>query len=244
MSELRFGRTAWALLAALVLVLGLMAGGSAFAMGDAETASECETAEEGSAKAEECAQAAEDAAAAEDAGEGAEDAGDASDTGSGPVITCPEGFEVTTDEATGEKNCKLKSSGLIRELPAADWAGAEPAFVEAAVLAHSGEYERAIEAFTALGRPDDAYVLNYLGFASRKLGRTEEALAYYHRALAIRPDYVRVREYLGEGYVALGRIGEARGQLTLIAAECGTGCEEYRALAAAIAALAAGGPDI
>ena len=160
--------------------------------------------------------------------------GDADAAGTGTA--CPEGF--TLNEETRE--CEEKQSGIPRALPASDWSAADPEFVAAAVLVHSGAHEKAIAALTALGRPDDPYVLNYLGYASRKLGRVEQALAYYDRALAIRPDYARARSYLGEGYVALGRIGEAREQLSRIGALCGTACEAYLRLDAAIAGHLAG----
>ena len=39
------------------------------------------------------------------------------------------------------------------------------------------------------------------------------------------------REYLGEGYVAAGRVDLAKLQLTEIANRCGTTCEEYQELA-------------
>ncbi|NND49409.1 MAG: tetratricopeptide repeat protein [Rhizobiales bacterium] len=152
----------------------------------------------------------------------------------GSNLDCPDGFEVSVDPETKEASCVPKSSELPQELPATGWNGADPDFVDAAVLVHSGAYRQAITALNTLGRPDDPYVLNYLGFAHRKLGETDAALAYYHKALALRPDYTRARSYLGEGYVALGRIDEARRQLALIEAECGSSCEEYRVLDAAI----------
>ena len=39
------------------------------------------------------------------------------------------------------------------------------------------------------------------------------------------------REYLGEGYVAAGRIDLAKQQLAEIGARCGTACESYLELA-------------
>jgi hypothetical protein len=161
-------------------------------------------------------------------GEGGASPGSA---GTGTDTDCPEGF--TFNEQS--KECEQSSGGLMRALPALGWQGADPAFVEAAVLVHSGAYEAGIAALAALDRPDDPYVLTYLGFASRKLGNVEAALAHYRAALALRPDYTRARSYLGEGLVALGRIGEAREQLDLIRAACGTGCAPYRVLDASIA---------
>ena len=77
-------------------------------------------------------------------------------------------------------------------------------------------------------------VLNYLGYSHRKMGRLAEGVAYYKKALAIDPDYVLAREYLGEGYVASGQLGLARRELTEIENRCGTGCSAYRRLAAVI----------
>ena len=42
------------------------------------------------------------------------------------------------------------------------------------------------------------------------------------------------REYLGEGYVKMGRMDLAREQLAEIGNRCGTACEEYLLLAQAI----------
>jgi hypothetical protein len=42
---------------------------------------------------------------------------------------------------------------------------------------------------------------------------------------------VLTREYLGEGYVAAGKMDLAKAQLTEIASRCGTTCEEYQELA-------------
>ena len=41
------------------------------------------------------------------------------------------------------------------------------------------------------------------------------------------PDYVQVREYLGEAYVIQGKLGLAKEQLHVIESPCGTVCEEY-----------------
>jgi hypothetical protein len=52
--------------------------------------------------------------------------------------------------------------------------------------------------------------------------------------LAIDPDFVLAREYLGEGYVAAGKLDLARDQLREIGNRCGTNCEEYIELAEVI----------
>src|SRR5690606_40361574 len=74
----------------------------------------------------------------------------------------------------------------------------------------------------------------YRGYATRKLGRTDEGIGYYQRALAIAPDYAKAREYLGEAWMVKGRPDLAKEQLKVIAGICGQDCEEYRDLRAAI----------
>jgi tetratricopeptide (TPR) repeat protein len=102
-------------------------------------------------------------------------------------------------------------------------------------LALDGQYE---EALTLLGRiadQHDAKVLTMIGYSTRKLGNVDAGIAYYHQALAIEPDNINTREYLGEGYVSLGRMDLAQVQLDRIEKVCGTSCEQYEDLAKAMA---------
>ena len=102
-------------------------------------------------------------------------------------------------------------------------------------LALAGQYERALDFLGAIRDKDDAMVLTMIGYATRKLGNTEEGIAIYHQALAIDPNNVNTHEYLGEGYVAAGRIDLAELELDTLAKLCGTECEQYQDLAKAIA---------
>ncbi len=116
-----------------------------------------------------------------------------------------------------------------------DAAGDSDLFEQGRALAVAGEYERALDLLEAVRNQDDAMVLTMIGYSKRKMGQVDEGLAYYHKALAIEPDNVLTREYLGEGYVITGRVDLARAELDRIGAICGnTSCEEYRDLAAAI----------
>jgi tetratricopeptide (TPR) repeat protein len=49
-----------------------------------------------------------------------------------------------------------------------------------------------------------------LGYSLRRLGRYDEALAAYDRALALNPNYPQALEYRGEAYLGLDRFAEAR----------------------------------
>jgi len=65
--------------------------------------------------------------------------------------------------------------------------------------------------------------LNAMGFATRKLGNVDGALPYYARALALEPNYVQAREYLGEAFLAKGDLASAREQLGEIERRAGAG---------------------
>ena len=135
--------------------------------------------------------------------------------------TCKKGYVYSTIR----KKCVKTLSETVPdvELKAQGWA-----------LAEAGDYEAAIELFRIVADPADPEALNGLGYGNRKLGRLETGIAYYRRALALAPDYHRAREYLGEGYVAAGKVVEAKAELGEIGRRCGFTCEEYYELASAI----------
>ncbi len=109
-------------------------------------------------------------------------------------------------------------------------------YQNARMLADAGEYEWALDHLRLMTNQNDAEVLNYTGYSNRKAGRLETGISYYHRALAVNPNYVQAREYLGEAYVLAGQVDLAKAQLQEIAWRCGSDCETYRALEKAIAA--------
>ena len=64
--------------------------------------------------------------------------------------------------------------------------------------------------------PNKADTLNYLGFTTRKLGDFETGEKYYLEGLAIEPNHIGINEYLGELYVATGRIDLAKERLNIL----------------------------
>ena len=104
-------------------------------------------------------------------------------------------------------------------------------------LAYAGKYERVLETLAFARNQQDPRVLNYRGYATRKLGRVEEGLTYYRAALRVDPDYTLVREYMGEAFLMLGQVDKAREQLVEIERRCGTDCREYALLAKEIEAF-------
>jgi len=146
----------------------------------------------------------------------------AADTGGQAAPTCAKG-EVWSEKA---KKCVKASS----ELPDSDLIQGGRA------LAKAGRYDEALDALS-LVRGRDAVALTYVGYSLRKSGRVDEGIAAYHQALAVDPNNAQTREYLGEGYVATGRIDLAQAELVKVEAICGTGCEPYLELAEAISAV-------
>ena len=75
--------------------------------------------------------------------------------------------------------------------------------------------------------PGKADTLNYLGFTTRKLGDFENGEKYYLEGLAIKPNHKGINEYLGELYVATGRMDLAKERLNVLK-NCN--CKEYNEL--------------
>ena len=92
------------------------------------------------------------------------------------------------------------------------------------------DYARAIAILSTLGQDDHPDVANLIGFASRKLGRTEDARAWYEKALAADPDHSRTWQYYGLLHLERGERAKAEQHLARIEAICGRGCEEYTSL--------------
>lgn len=93
-------------------------------------------------------------------------------------------------------------------------------------LAKNGAYEQAL-GYLTLARTKDERVLTYIGYATRKLGRVDEALPLYRQALSVNPDYVVARAYMGEAFLTKGEPDKARAELAEIARRCGTTCPAY-----------------
>ncbi|WP_114195267.1 tetratricopeptide repeat protein [Edaphovirga cremea] len=136
--------------------------------------------------------------------------------------TCPKGQIYDTKT----KTCMVEKGSMISEADRTQYAYA---------LAKAGRYQEAIDVLNTLKQPNTAEALNYRGYATRKMGRTDEGIGYYQKSIALNPNYAKVREYLGEAYMVKGRPDLAKAQLAVIKTICGTGCEEYEDLANAIA---------
>ena len=90
-------------------------------------------------------------------------------------------------------------------------------------------YEKALEHLIKSNKekPNQPDTLNYLGFATRKLGDYEKGEEYYLLGLQIDPEHKGINEYLGELYVVTDRIDLAKERLSVLK-NCN--CEEYEEL--------------
>jgi Flp pilus assembly protein TadD len=112
-----------------------------------------------------------------------------------------------------------------------------PGYVEAQALIKAEKYDEAIAALNGLNLPNDADVLNLLGYSHRKIGKIDEGIAYYLAALKVDPKHKGVHEYLGEAYLMKSDLANAEKLLAELKEICGFwGCDEANELTEAIEA--------
>ena len=104
-------------------------------------------------------------------------------------------------------------------------------YLRARAMIMDGQYEAGIAAMHALGHDDNPEVANYIGYASRKLGRYEDSKIWYEKALAADPNHVRTWSYYGMWHAEQGNRLKAEDFLEKVRLICGnTTCEEYTKL--------------
>jgi tetratricopeptide (TPR) repeat protein len=98
------------------------------------------------------------------------------------------------------------------------------------ILAKAGDYQDALDLLGAVKNQNDVRVLTMTGYSTRKLGKIDEGMTYYMKALSIDPNSVTTREYLGEAYLQKKDLPDAKAQLVEIQNRCGTTCESFTEL--------------
>jgi len=126
---------------------------------------------------------------------------------------------------TKRRKCLVRRSDVLPDPEMTEYAYA---------LAKADRYQEAIDVLDLLDNPNTPRALNYRGYATRKLGRTDEGIGYYLKSVALDPNYPQVREYLGEAYVIEGKYDLAKEQLSTIEKLCSKDCEYYEDLAGAL----------
>ncbi len=103
-------------------------------------------------------------------------------------------------------------------------------------------YRKALERAERAVETDSSYheAWNLVGYASRRLGKHDDAVAAYKKCLGLRFDYAPAREYLGETYLEMKQLDKALEQHAILERLKATG--EAAELLAAIETWRAANP--
>lgn len=109
-------------------------------------------------------------------------------------------------------------------------------FLTGEKAAMDGNFEAAIGYFTKVVNtdPTNADGYNLLGFSYRKTGNVDLAFKNYNAALGIDPNHLGANEYIGELYLKLGDLANAKKHLKVLDQACLFGCVAYTDLKTAI----------
>ena len=139
-----------------------------------------------------------------------------------PVAVTPPSAPAPQQVSAGAASAGAKSAG--------GFSGARKLVVE-------GKYEAGLAALKSLDFDEHPDIAAYTGLAHSKLGRQAEARVWYEKALASHPNHLPALSYYGMLLVEQGDLPKAQAGLEKIKQICGnTGCYEYAALQAVIAA--------
>ena len=92
----------------------------------------------------------------------------------------------------------------------------------------------------ALRDPSNADLQNYLGYSYRNLKQLDLAFKHYGRALDLNPRHRGAHEYIGEAYLMVRDLANARVHLAALESICLLPCEELSDLKDKIAAYKSG----
>jgi len=136
--------------------------------------------------------------------------------------------DTTAKQKTKSKKPKPQGSGSLEDF----YNGWHKAY---ALVYDQGDYAGGIAVLHAMGYDDNADVATLIGYASRKLGRYDDAKYWYDKALAADPNHALTWSYYGMWHAEQGNLLKAKDDLEKVQAICGnTACREYVELKAVI----------
>ena len=120
----------------------------------------------------------------------------------------------------------------------ADWAQLDPDFAAGKKALAAEDWTGAIASLklAATRDPRNADILNYIGYAHRRLRQLGPAMQHYQQALALNRRHRSAHEHVGELHLLLGEPAKAEEQLALLEEICLIPCEELGGLKRSIAA--------
>ena len=139
----------------------------------------------------------------------------------------PPSSTTTTTDTKKAKKSKPDKSSAVEDF----YNGWHKAY---ALIYDKGDYESGIAVLRGMGFDDNADVATLIGYASRKLGRYDDAKLWYDRALAADPNHALTWSYYGMWHAEQGNVLKAKDDLEKVKSICGTTCREYTVLKAAI----------
>ena len=118
----------------------------------------------------------------------------------------------------------------------ADWAELDPDFAAGKKALVAEDWSGAIAALklAALRDPRNPDILNFIGYAHRRLKQFGPAMQHYQQALTLNRRHRSAHEHLGELYLLLGEPTQAEQQLALLEDICLIPCAETGDLRRAI----------
>ena len=138
----------------------------------------------------------------------------------------------TTDQNKSKKDTDTKKPKSDKSGSAEDFPRGYHAAYE--LIYDKSDYAGGIVALRALGYDDHPDVATLIGYASRKLGRYDDARFWYERALAADPNHAVTWSYYGMWQAEQGNMLKAKDDLEKVRLICGTDCKAYKMLKEAI----------
>ncbi|MGO9699627.1 MAG: tetratricopeptide repeat protein [Xanthobacteraceae bacterium] len=135
----------------------------------------------------------------------------------------------TAPKNTNKSNAKKKPANTNDKSSSAEdfIAGYHAAY---ALIYDKSDFTEGIAALRALNHDNNPDVANLLGYASRKLGRYDDAKFWYERALAVEPNHALTWSYYGMWQAEQGNVLKAKDDLEKVRLICGTDCRAYKML--------------
>jgi tetratricopeptide (TPR) repeat protein len=122
----------------------------------------------------------------------------------------------------------------------------DPDYSTAVKAIKAGQFPAAIRLLEGVvardGKNPDAY--NWLAYATRRNGNPSAAIPIYQKALTLDPKHRGAHEYIGEAYLTLDDLPNAKRHLARLDSLCFLPCEEYRDLKTAVEAYEKSGSKV
>jgi len=152
-----------------------------------------------------------------------------------PNIAAAVGDDNPTPPPAKPPQTKTKPQDSNKPKPNTNKSGATEDFLRGyhtayALIYDNNDYVAGIAALRALGYDDNADVATLIGYASRKLGRYDDAKFWYERALAADPNHAVTWSYYGMWQAEQGNVLKAKDDLEKVRLICGTDCRAYKML--------------